>query len=153
MRATLDALGAEIERALDECRSDDDLERVRIDYLGRKGRLTEVMRGVGALPAEERPAIGELANVLKRHVDMRIQGLRERWAAERRRHELETARIDVTLPGRAWPYGHAHPLVTTMEEAVAVLVGLGFSVYEGPAHRGRVPQLRGPQHSRRPSGA
>jgi phenylalanyl-tRNA synthetase alpha chain len=132
MRATLEALGAEIDRALDDCRSDDDLERVRIGYLGRKGRLTEVMRGVGALPADERPAIGELANVLKRHVDTRIQALRDHWAAERRRQELETSRIDVTLPGRAWPVGHSHPLVTTMEEAVAVLVGLGFAVYEGP---------------------
>src|SRR5258705_10158844 len=111
MKATLEALGAEIETALDACRSEDDLERARIAYLGRKGRLTEVMRGVGALAPEERPAIGELANVLKRRVDERIAALRDRWAAERRRHELGTSRLDVTLPGRAWPYGHTHPLV------------------------------------------
>jgi phenylalanyl-tRNA synthetase alpha chain len=132
MKATLDALAAEIEGALDACRSEEDLERARITYLGRKGRLTEVMRGVGALAPEERPAIGELANALKRKVDDRIQALRDRWQAERRHHALEHERIDVTLPGRAHAYGHAHPLTTTMDEAIAIFVSLGFSVYEGP---------------------
>jgi phenylalanyl-tRNA synthetase alpha chain len=132
MKATLDTLGAEIAAALDGCGAEDDLERVRIAYLGRRGRLTEVMRGVGALAPNDRPAAGELANALKRWVDDRIQALRERWRAERRRHELGTERIDVTLPGRAWPYGHAHPLMATLDEAVAIFVGLGFSVHEGP---------------------
>lgn len=132
MKATLDALGLEIEGALDTCRSEEDLERVRIAYLGRKGRLTEVMRGVGALAPEDRPAVGELANALKRRVDERIETLREAWKAERRRRELEGERLDVTLPGRAWPYGRVHPLTSALDEAVTVLVGLGFSVYEGP---------------------
>jgi phenylalanyl-tRNA synthetase alpha chain len=132
MKATLDALGAEIEDALAGCRSDEDLERVRIAYLGRKGRLTEVMRGVGALAPEERPAVGELANALKRRVDECITALRERWKADRRQHELERERLDVTLPGRTWPYGHVHPLTAALDEAVAIFVSLGFSVYEGP---------------------
>jgi phenylalanyl-tRNA synthetase alpha chain len=132
MKATLDALGAEIEDALDACRSDEDLERVRIAYLGRKGRLTEVMRGVGALAPADRPAVGELANALKRRVDDRIAALREHWQAERRQHELERERLDVTLPGRAWPYGRVHPLTAALDEAVSIFVSLGFSVYEGP---------------------
>jgi phenylalanyl-tRNA synthetase alpha chain len=132
MKATLDALGAEIEDALAGCRSDEDLERVRIAYLGRKGRLTEVMRGVGALAPEERPAVGELANALKRRVDERIEALRDRWRTEHRQRELEGERLDVTLPGRAWPHGHVHPLTATLDEAVAIFVSLGFSVYEGP---------------------
>lgn len=132
MKATLDALGAEIGTALDGCRSEDDLERVRIAFLGRKGRLTEVMRGVGALAPEERPAVGELANALKRRVDERIQSLRDRWNGERRERELRGERLDVTLPGRSFPYGHTHPLTATLEEAAAIFVSLGFSVYEGP---------------------
>jgi phenylalanyl-tRNA synthetase alpha chain len=132
MKATLDALGTEIDEALDACKSDEDLERVRIAYLGRKGRLTEVMRGVGALPAAERPAIGDLANQLKRHVDDRIAALREQRQAERRVRALAEERIDVTLPGRHVPQGHVHPLTAVLEEAVGILVGLGFSVYEGP---------------------
>src|SRR4029079_17837531 len=100
MRATLEALGAEIDTALDACRSEDDLERVRIAFLGKKGRLTEVMRGLGGLPAAERPAIGELANQLKRRTDDRIQTLREGWKAEQRARALAHERIDVTLPGR-----------------------------------------------------
>ena len=132
MSATLDALGAEIEAALDACRSEDELERVRVAYLGRKGRLTEVMRGVGALPSEERPAVGERANALKRRIEGRIEELRERWRAERRAREILTERIDVTLPGRHRPYGHPHPVTATLDEATAIFVSLGFSVYEGP---------------------
>ncbi len=132
MKATLDALATEIDAALGNCRSDDDLEQVRIAYLGRKGRLTEVMRGVGALPAEERPAIGELANQLKRRVDEQIAALRDRWDGERRAHALTRERIDVTLPGTRFPHGHVHPLTAVLNEAVGILVGLGFSVYEGP---------------------
>src|SRR5689334_20846586 len=101
MKQQLEALGAEIDAALDGCGSEEDLERARIAFLGRKGRLTEVMRGVGALAPEERPAIGELANALKRRVEQRIDELRARWNAERRQRELEGERLDVTLPGRA----------------------------------------------------
>jgi phenylalanyl-tRNA synthetase alpha chain len=132
MKSRLDALSTEIERALDACRSEDDLERVRIAYLGRKGRLTEVMREVGTLPPGERPALGVLANALKRAVDGRIQELRERCQAERRSREVETEFIDVTLPGRVRPCGHVHPLMAVLGEAVEIFVGLGFSVYKGP---------------------
>jgi len=132
MKATLDALGVEIEEALDACRSEDDLERIRIAYLGRRGRLTEIMRGVGTLPAEERPALGELANQLKRRVDEHIALLRDRWESERRAQALARERLDVTLPGRVFPHGHVHPLTVVLNEAVSILVGLGFSVYEGP---------------------
>jgi len=90
------------------------------------------MRTVGALPPAERPIAGELANALKRHVDQRIHALRERWEAERRRRELATERVDVTLPGRVPPYGHPHPLMLALDETVAILVSLGFSIYEGP---------------------
>ena len=132
MKDALEALDREIQDALDGCHSEDDLERVRIAFLGKKGRLTEVMRGLGALPAAERPAIGELANQLKRRTDERIQTLREGWKAEQRARALAHERIDVTLPGRHVPLGHPHPLMRVMAEAIDAFVSLGFSVYEGP---------------------
>ena len=132
MKAALEALGVDIEAALGACRTDEELERIRVEYLGRKGRLTEVMRGVGALPAEERPVIGDLANQLKRRVDDRIAALREHWNSERRAAALASERIDVSLPGRQFEQGHVHPLTAVLDEAIGILVGLGFSVYEGP---------------------
>jgi len=90
------------------------------------------MRGVGALPPGERPAVGVLANALKRRVDERIQTLRDRWQAERQAHELESERLDVTLPGRLHPHGQPHPLTLIRDEAVGIFVSLGFSVYDGP---------------------
>jgi phenylalanyl-tRNA synthetase alpha chain len=128
----LDDLGREIDVALDAAASDEDLERVRIAFLGRKGRLTEVMRGLGALAPAERPAVGERANVVKRKAEERIEAIKAERAAERRRHALAHERIDVTLPGRRQLHGHPHPLVTVLREAIDVLVSLGFSVYEGP---------------------
>lgn len=132
MRATLEALGAEVEAALADCTSDEELERVRIAFLGKKGRLTEVMRGVGALPVEDRPQIGELANALKRKVDDRIASMREAWVAARRATALATERIDVTLPGRRVVRGYQHPLMSIVDEAMGILVSMGFVVYEGP---------------------
>jgi phenylalanyl-tRNA synthetase alpha chain len=132
MKATLEALGAEIDDALGACTSEEELERVRITYLGRKGRLTEVMRGVGALPAAERPLIGELANVLKRRVDDRVEALRGEWHAAERARTLATERIDVTLPGRQALRGHQHPLTAVMNDAIAIFVSLGFAVHDGP---------------------
>jgi phenylalanyl-tRNA synthetase alpha chain len=90
------------------------------------------MRGVGALPPEERPVVGELANQLKRRVDDQIAALRERWESERRAQALAGERVDVTLPGRVVLHGHVHPLTAVLDEAVGILVSLGFSVYEGP---------------------
>jgi phenylalanyl-tRNA synthetase alpha chain len=132
MKATLDALAREIEDALNACHSEDELEAVRIAFLGRKGRLTDVMRGVGRLPPEERPAIGELANALKGRVDEQVASLRLRWQVERRAHALATERIDVTMPGRRVELGHRHPITAVMDEATTIFVSLGFSVYDGP---------------------
>ncbi len=132
MKATLEALGLEIEQTLGGCTSEEELEQVRVTFLGRKGRLTEVMRGVGALPPAERPIIGELVNAIKRRVDERIESLRTEWQSAARAHALATERIDVTLPGRRSLQGHQHPLTTTLEEVTAIFVGLGFAVHDGP---------------------
>jgi phenylalanyl-tRNA synthetase alpha chain len=132
LRAKLEALEAEIEHDLASCRTEAELERVRVGYLGRKGGLTEVMRSVGTLPPEERPAIGELANALRQRVEERLRALRAAWQAERRARALTGERIDPTLPGRRPPDGHLHPVTAVMDEAVAIFVGLGFSVYDGP---------------------
>ena len=132
MKDALEALDLEIQRALDGCHTEDELERVRIAFLGRKGRLTDVMRGLGGLPAAERPAVGELANQVKRRTDERIQALRDGWKAEQRTRALADERIDVTLPGRQIAVGAPHPLMQVMAEAVDVFVSLGFSIYEGP---------------------
>jgi phenylalanyl-tRNA synthetase alpha chain len=104
-----------------------ELEQVRIALLGRKGRLTAALRQLGRLPAEQRPALGRLANELRARLESALDSKR----AELAEGETKT-RLDVTLPGR-WPRrGHPHPLSLVTEEVCQIFIGLGFEVVSGP---------------------
>jgi len=114
------------------CRAEADLEAVRIRYLGRKGSLTQVVRGLATVPPDERPALGALVNQAKEAVEAAVTRAGERLAAERLAHSLAHERIDVTLPGRCRPRGHAHPLRLVEDEIIDLFVAMGFRVAEGP---------------------
>ena len=114
------------------CRTEAELEAVRIRYLGRKGSLTQVVRGLATVPPDERPALGALVNQAKEAVEAAVARASEQLAAERLAHSLAHDRIDVTLPGRCRPRGHAHPLRLIEDEIVELFVGMGFRVAEGP---------------------
>ena len=108
------------------------LEALRVKYLGRNGSLNAVLRGLGQLPPEERPAIGALANEVKGAVTDAL-GVREAsLEAARLARALVEERVDVTLPGRARPRGHVHPLRAMEDEIVDIFVAMGFAVAEGP---------------------
>jgi phenylalanyl-tRNA synthetase alpha chain len=115
-----------------DAESDDGLEAIRLKYLGRKGSLSALLRGLGQLPAEERPAMGALANeidaVVRAALTERQQAFREAELV----HALAKERIDVTMPGRARPRGHVHPLRAMEDEIVDIFVAMGFQVVEGP---------------------
>src|SRR5439155_1240513 len=113
-------------------RAEAELEAVRIRYLGRKGSLTQVVRGLATVPPAERPALGALVNQAKEAVEAAVAAAGERLAAERLARSLAHERIDVTLPGRRRPRGHAHPLRLIEDEIVDLFVGMGFRVAEGP---------------------
>jgi phenylalanyl-tRNA synthetase alpha chain len=108
------------------------LETIRVRYLGRKGSLNTVLRGLGQLPAEERPAMGALANAVKADVTAAIEAKREALARSRLERALAEERLDVTLPGRRRPRGHVHPLRRTEDDLLDLFVSMGFSVAEGP---------------------
>jgi len=114
------------------CRTEAELEALRIRYLGRKGSLTQVVRGLATVPPDERPALGALVNQAKEAVEAAVARASEQLAAERLAHSLAHDRIDVTLPGRCRPRGHAHPLRLIEDEIVELFVGMGFRVAEGP---------------------
>ncbi len=109
-----------------------DLDQIRVRYLGKKGELTERLKGLGALPAAERPQAGEAINRVKqavrRSLDTRRAAL-ERAALDAR---LATEGIDVTLPGRGQRPGGVHPITRTLERIERLFAGLGFEVAEGP---------------------
>ncbi|HLY39049.1 MAG TPA: phenylalanine--tRNA ligase subunit alpha [Candidatus Binatia bacterium] len=114
------------------CRTEADLEAARVRYLGRKGSLNTILRGLGGLSADERPAIGALANDVKQAIAEAIDARQAALGADALRRSLAEDRIDVTLPGRARPRGHRHPLRQVEEEIVDIFVAMGFRVAEGP---------------------
>ena len=110
----------------------DALERARVEYLGRKGRLTAVLRGMGQLPAEERPLVGQQANEARLRLEAAFDARRAEVEAAEETAKLESERLDVTLPGRAPRIGRLHPLTRVLNEAREIFTGLGFEVLEGP---------------------
>ena len=107
------------------------LEGWRVAYLGRKGRLTTVLRGLGDLPVEERRDVGAAANRLKTALE-RALAEREAEIEAGKLAAIETSRLDVTLPGRLKRIGRLHPVTQTLRDVLAAFASMGFSVAEGP---------------------
>ena len=105
------------------------LEQFRIIYLGKKGRLTSFMKGVGGLPPEQRPEIGKLANVVKKNLSERFQESKTLLGAGK---GSGTGSIDLTLPGREPLRGHLHPITLVLQEVCRIFSRMGFRVVKGP---------------------
>lgn len=108
------------------------LNDVRVQYLGKKGELTAVLRGMGALSAEERPIIGSLVNVVKEELETRIKEKEAQFAKEELERRLKEEKIDVTLPSSKIRRGSKHPLNRIIEEVEDLFVSMGYDVAEGP---------------------
>jgi phenylalanyl-tRNA synthetase alpha chain len=108
------------------------LEQARVQTLGRKSPLTEFLRSIPGLPAEERPLVGKGGNLIRKE----LEALVEEREAELRREALSDSlaheRIDVTLPGQPFPAGHEHLISQTMREVEDIFIGLGYRIAEGP---------------------
>ncbi len=110
----------------------EDLETVRIGFLGKKGSLTAILRGLGGLSAEERPEAGRVSNEVRRSVESTLDEKRAELERVARASRIAAEAVDVTLPGRARPLGHQHVLHQVVDEIVEVFSGLGYRVAEGP---------------------
>ena len=114
------------------CSSLEELEELRVRYLGRKGALTELLKSVPSLPAAERPSFGARANQAKQLVTEQLEARKAKLAGDQEARQRQSEGIDVTLPGRPARAGHRHPLAQAFEEIVEIFHGMGFSVAEGP---------------------
>lgn len=128
----LQKLGMEARKALAGAGGLEELNEIRVRYLGKKGELTQVLRGMGSLSAEERPRIGQVANEVRASIE---EELAARTAALKelvKEQRLRSEGIDVTLPGTPVLPGGKHPLTMVQEEIQEIFLGLGFSIAEGP---------------------
>jgi phenylalanyl-tRNA synthetase alpha chain len=132
LTAQLEQLEAQAADAIAAAGSAAELEELRVGLLGKKGKLSAVLGAMGKLPGDERPLVGQRANVLKEQVQgllsERLAAVKGAAMAERIARET----LDVTMPARYIPAGHRHPLISTIEEIVDIFAGLGYRVEEGP---------------------
>lgn len=130
-----DALMQIKEAALEAIKAQDDLDKIndlRVKYLGKKGELTAILKGMGKLSKEERPVIGELANTVRDAISQALEEKSEELRAKALEVKLAGETLDVTLPGTSMPQGHLHPLTQVVNDAKRIFTGLGFEVAEGP---------------------
>jgi len=118
-------------KELEDITSVDELELWRVRYLGRKGELTVILRGLGSLPVEERKTVGANANKVKASLENSLK-LKEQAIHIVHLTSAEKEAIDITLPGRPLPSGHLHPMTQTINEISDIFVSMGFQVVEGP---------------------
>jgi len=127
----LDALEAEAARAMDAARDHGALEEARVRWLGRKSELTQILRGLKDLTPAERSSVGARANHLRESLERRYDEIRARLEQDGTGRGA-SSEIDLTLPGRAIPRGHAHLISQVLAEVREIFHGLGFALAEGP---------------------
>ncbi|HEY9745853.1 MAG TPA: phenylalanine--tRNA ligase subunit alpha [Oculatellaceae cyanobacterium] len=130
LKEELAALGSLAQAALHEASTQDAVEAVRVEYLGRKGRITSLMRGLKDVPPEERPAIGALANEIQESLSRELEAKLETFREAEVARKLASETIDVTMPGVFRPQGGQHPLSIVSAEICEIFQGMGFTVID-----------------------
>ncbi len=132
MKQELEAIRQRAISELEAAKGQQELETLRVKYLGKKGEVTAILKKMGGLSAEERPVIGQLANevrtMIEDEITKRAAELKEAALQERLKNEA----LDVTLPGRQRPLGASHPLSIVLDEIKEIFVGMGFDIVDGP---------------------
>lgn len=108
------------------------LEDLRVAYLGKKGQLSQILRGMGKLSPEDRPHIGSLANEVKEALQFSLEETKDKLQTAQIQAQLEAETLDVTMPGVTRPLGRVHPLNGIIDRVTEIFMGLGYTVAEGP---------------------
>ena len=132
MKEQLAKIRAEALSAMENAQSAAELDGLRVQYLGKKGELTAVLKMMGKLSPEERPAMGQLANEVRAALETAIEEQGKRLEAKALEERLEAEAVDVTIPGKAPKLGHRHPMYIALDELKEIFIGMGFTVLDGP---------------------
>ena len=132
LEAQLEALRQEAQQAIAAADTIERLEELRVVYLGKKGQLSGLLRSMGNLDATERPRVGAIANTVKEALQTDLEQQLALLQAAQIQTQLDAETLDVTMPGVYRPLGRIHPLNSTIDRALDIFVGLGYSVAQGP---------------------
>lgn len=132
LKSQLETLQSEALKLFSQAVDLGELQRLRVHYLGKKGAMTEVLKGVGKLPPEERPVIGQCVNTTRQALTEALDAAELELSAKAKAERVETERVDVTLPGRKAPRGMLHPVQKGLDEMTEIFAQMGFQIAEGP---------------------
>ena len=119
-------------QAIIDCGSSEELEGLRVKYLGKKGELTGILRQMGQLSAEERPVMGQLANQLRGDIEAAIEKRKGELSSQMLERKLQDEAIDVTMPSVKQKLGHKHPMYNVLDQIKDIFIGMGFEIIDGP---------------------
>ena len=132
MKELMQQLRESAVKAILECDGAESLEALRVKYLGKKGELTAILRQMGSLSAEERPAMGQLANQLRSEIENAIEQRKAQLTSALLEKKLKDEALDVTLPGEKVQLGHKHPMYNVLDQIKDIFIGMGFEIVDGP---------------------
>ena len=132
MKAQLEAIRSAALEAITAAGSAAELDAVRVQYLGKKGELTAVLKQMGKLSPEERPIMGQVANDVRAALEQAIETQSSALAEQALAEQLANETLDVTIPGKEAKVGHKHPMYTALDEIKDIFVGMGFTILDGP---------------------
>ncbi|ADU97167.1 phenylalanine--tRNA ligase subunit alpha [Thermovibrio ammonificans] len=131
-RKAIEELKLEFTNKIKSVSTLEDLEKLRVEFIGRKGKVTELLKQIPKLPPEERKEFGRACNALKAEIERAVKEKGAQIKEALKRERLKKEEIDVTLPGRKRPVGALHPVTKTLKEIVRIFTSMGFAVAEGP---------------------
>ena len=132
MKEQLAKIRAEALAAFEAAADSAQLDALRVQYLGKKGELTGVLKMMGKLSAEERPAMGQLANEVRAALEAAIETASRKLSEAALVQQLRDEALDVTIPGTPAKMGHKHPMYIALDEIKDIFIGMGFTVLDGP---------------------
>ena len=132
MKEQLEAIRKQALEAVAGTQAGSELEAVRVQYLGKKGALTAVLKQMGKLSPGERPVMGQLANEVRAELEKAIEVQSAALAEKALEAKLAAETVDVTIPGKRAQVGHKHPMYTALDEFKEIFINMGFEIFDGP---------------------
>ena len=132
MKERLQELAENARKRIEESEGLDKLNDVRVAYLGKKGELTAILKGMKDVAPEERPKVGQLVNETRAKIEELLEASKKDFEEKVREEKMKAEVIDVTLPAKKAELGHKHPNTLAREEIEKIFIGMGYEVVEGP---------------------
>ena len=132
MKEKLDSIVSKTLEKMQNVKTTEALNEIRVSVLGKKGELKEVMKGMKDVAPEDRPKVGQMVNEARDRIESKLAEMRQRLDQEKMERQMEGEKIDVTLPARKADIGHRYPNTIALEEMERIFIGMGYEVVEGP---------------------